>query len=132
MGLLFDALDVFFVAGVHLDEVTDVNEQRYANFNPRIGGGRLQSVSCRIAFDARFGVRDFGFDVGRQVATQHALLVRMKLQLANQPVLQKFRRIDDMDVLQLQGRLDTANEYLNNMIAKGCGPHLVLRHRQLV
>ena len=96
MGLLFDALDVFFVAGIHFDEVTDVNEQRHTNFNPCVGGCRLQGVGRRIAFDARLGVGDFGFDMGRQVTAQHALLVRMKLQLANQPVLQKFRRIDDM------------------------------------
>ena len=73
-GLLFDALDVFFVAGIHFDEVTDVKNNAH-EFQPRVGGCRLQGVGRRIAFDARLGVV-FGFDMG-QVTVQHALLVRM-------------------------------------------------------
>ena len=54
--LLLYALQVAAVASVHLNEVAFVNEEGHADLNASLESGRLESVGCCVALDARLRV----------------------------------------------------------------------------
>ena len=71
--LLLYALQVAAVASVHLNEVAFVNEEGHADLNASLESGRLESVGCCIALDARLRVSNAEVGLNRHFTEEHGL-----------------------------------------------------------